>query len=400
MVKVYRNLRLLSLALVVVLSLGTLAGCSGKASRKTILVGASLSLSGNLARNGLDQQRGYELWRDAVNAAGGITGKKVELKVYDDNSDPQTAAKLYEKLITDDKVDLLIGPYGSSVTMAASTVAEKYKMVMVTPGASSKEIWERGYKYTFQMLTPARYQLHQALQLAKEKGYKTVAIVSADSAFPRDLANGAAASAVDLGLQVIFREEYPEKATDLSSLVMKLKKANADVLIAGSYLPDAVLLVRQMKEANYGPKMIQFGPNGPALPDFAKSLGAAAENTLGVSQWEPSATFPGSADFVKAFTAKYPNEMPSYSVAGAYAAGQILQKAIEKAGSLKQDQLLQALYAVDVTTIFGKFKVDQTGAQVAHEAVLIQIQKGAKKVVYPKTVAEADPVLPFPGWSK
>ncbi|MHB0884519.1 MAG: amino acid ABC transporter substrate-binding protein [Bacillota bacterium] len=398
--KVSRSLRLLSLVLVLALALGTLAGCSGKAARKTILVGASLSLSGNLARNGLDQQRGYELWREAVNAAGGINGKQVELKVYDDSSDPQTAAKLYEKLITDDKVDLLIGPYGSNVTMAASTVAEKYKMAMITPGASSKEIWERGYKYTFQMLTPARYQLHQALQLAKDKGYTTVAIVSADSAFPRDLANGAEQSAKDLGLNLVFKEEYPEKATDLSSLVMKLKRANPDVLIAGSYLPDSVLLTRQMKEAKFAPKMIQFGPNGPALPDFAKSLGNDANNLLGVSQWEPSAAFPGSKEFVKAFTAKYPGEMPSYSVAGAYAAGQLLQMAIEKAGSLKQDQIVQALYAMDVTTIFGRFKVDQTGTQVAHAAVLIQVQNGHKKVVYPADAAETAPVLPFPGWSK
>jgi branched-chain amino acid transport system substrate-binding protein len=394
--------RILCIVLIVAMSiLVTACGSSPQSAdeNKPIVIGASLSLTGNLARNGQDQQRGYEMWRDDVNKRGGILGRQVELKVYDDGSDPQTGVKLYEKLITDDKVDLLIGPYGSSVTMTASTVGEKYKMVMIAPGASSKEIWERGYKYCFQMLSPAREQLRPALQLAKEKGYTKIAIVSADSAFPKDLAHGALIAAEDFGLEVVLQEEYPEKTTDLSALVAKIKKADPDVLIIGSYLPDGIMLVKQMKEANVAPKMIQFGPNGPSLPDFVTSLGADAEYILGVSQWEPNEGFPGAKEFTEAYIAKY-NEKPTYSVAGAYAAGQILEQAIAEVGSLDQEKIREYLATADLTTTFGKFRVDETGAQVGHETMLIQILNGERVVVYPLETAQQEMILPFPGWKR
>jgi len=246
---------------------------SGSAeSAEPIILGAAVSLTGNLARSGLDQKLGYDLWKETVNAKGGILGRKVDLRIYDDRSEPMTGSKLYEKLISSDKVDLLVGPYGSGVTAAVSTAVEKHKMVMIAPGASSKEIWERGYKYVFQMITPARYQLTSSVEIAKNSGYKTFVVINADSAFPRDLAKGALEDIKTTGLKLLLHEEYPEKANDLSSLVLKIKAAAPDVLIAGSYLPDSVLFVRQAKAASLTPKMIQFGPVGPSIPDFVKSL--------------------------------------------------------------------------------------------------------------------------------
>ncbi len=363
-----------------------------------ILLGAAVSLTGNLARNGLDQRMGYELWQEQVNAKGGILGRQVQLKIYDDRSEPATGARLYEKLITDDKVDLLIGPYGSSVTAAVSTAVEKYKMVMIAPGASSKAIWERGYRYVFQMISPARYQLTSGLEIAKERGYNRVAVINADSAFPRDLADGALQDIKEMGLQLAMHEEYPEKIADMSSLVLKVKNSNPDLVIAGSYLPDGILLARQAKSANLAPKMIMYGPVGPSLPDFVKSLGDTANGLMGVSQWEPSAKYPGSPELVKAFQQKFPNESISYSVASAYSSCEVLRQAVEKAGSLDQDKIRQEILAMDVMTPFGHFKVSPEGAQVGHKTVIVQVQNGERLVVFPPEAAEASLQLPFPGW--
>ena len=367
-------------------------------SAEPIILGAAVSLTGNLARSGLDQKLGYELWKDWVNAKGGILGRKVDLKIYDDRSEPMTGAKLYEKLITSDKVDLLIGPYGSGVTAAVSTAVEKHKMVMIAPGASSKEIWERGYKYVFQMITPARYQLTSSVEIAKNSGYKTFAVINADSAFPRDLAKGALEDIRNAGLKLLLHEEYPEKANDLSSLVLKIKAEAPDVLIAGSYLPDSVLLVRQARAANLIPKMIQFGPVGPSIPDFAKSLGDLSNNLLGVSQWEPSVKYPGSPEMVAAFKKKFPNEEADYSVAAAYSSCEVIRMAVERVGGLDQGKLRQAILAMDVTTPFGRFKVGPTGDQVGHLTVLVQVLKGERVVVWPAEAAVQKIVLPFPGW--
>ncbi len=373
--------------------------CLGSAeSAEPITLGAAVSLAGNFARSGLDEKMGYELWKDDVNAKGGILGRKVELKIYDDRSEPMTGAKLYEKLITSDKVDLLVGPYGSSVTAAVSTVVEKHKMVVIAPGASAKEIWERGYKYVFQMMTPARYQLTSSIEIAKAKGYKTFAVVIADSAMSRDLAKGALEDIKNAGLKLLLYEEYPEKANDLSSLVLKIKAAGPDVLIAGSYLPDSVLLTRQAKAANLAPKMFQFGPAGPSIPDFVKSLGDLSNNLLGTSQWEPTVKYPGSPEMVAAFKKKFSNESADYGMAAAYSSCEVLRMAVEKTGSLDQEKLRQAILSMDVMTPFGRFKVSPAGDQVGHLTVLVQVLNGDRVVVWPSDAAVQKIVLPFPGW--
>ena len=367
-------------------------------SAEPIVLGTAVSLTGNLARSGLDQKLGYELWKDAVNERGGILGRRVDLKIYDDRSEPMTGAKLYEKLITSDKVDLLIGPYGSGVTAAVSTAVEKHKMVMIAPGASSKEIWERGYKYVFQMITPARYQLSSSVEIAKAKGYKTFVVINADSAFPRDLAKGGLEDVKNAGLKLLLHEEYPEKANDLSSLVLKIKAAAPDVLIAGSYLPDSVLLIRQAKAADLVPKMIQFGPVGPSIPDFVKSLGDLANHLLGVSQWEPSVTYPGSPEMVASFKRKFPNESADYSMAAAYSSCEVMRMAVEKVGRVDQEKLRQTILSMDVMTPFGRFKVGPAGDQVGHLTVLVQVLNGERVVVWPAEAAVRKIVLPFPGW--
>ena len=156
-----------------------------------VRIGASISLTGRYDRTGKEMQNGFEVWRDGVNAKGGLLSRQVELVIYDDQSDPETAARLYEKLISEDKVDLSIGPYSSPVTLPASTVAEKYGYPMIASGASDTSIWTRGYKNVFGIYTGAPYYLDGAVDIASKNGYRTVAIVNENSAFAKDTVSGA-----------------------------------------------------------------------------------------------------------------------------------------------------------------------------------------------------------------
>jgi branched-chain amino acid transport system substrate-binding protein len=374
----------------------TLAGVAA-ASAEDVVVGASVALTGKYSRTGQEQLNGFEMWVEDVNARGGILGRKVRLVHYDDESKPDTAARLYEKLITDDKVDLLFGPYSSGVTMAASTVAEKHGFPMVSTGASSSEIWSRGYKNIFGLYTPANTYMDQILELAKEKGLKKVALLYADTAFPRDVAAGVKATTARLGMDLVFEEEYGKASTDFAAMILKMKTKKPDVVIGGSYLPDSTAFMRQAKENRLYAKIFAFAV-GPGLPDFGPNLGVDAEGVMGNTQWEATLNIPGAKEFGERYAEKYGHE-PGYHAAGGYGAGQVLEAAVAKAGSLDRDKIRQALVGLDTTTIFGRYKVDATGQQVGKPGYSIQWIGGVRHVVLPPDVATATLVYPFKDWA-
>ena len=365
---------------------------------KDIVVGTSVALTGKYARTGQDQLNGFSMWMEEVNARGGLLGNKVRLVHYDDESKPETGAKLYEKLITDDKVDLLIGPYSSAVTKAASTVAEKYNFPMVSSGDSDSEIWRRGYKNIFGLYTPANTCMDQILEFAKSKGLKRVALVYENTDFPRDVANGVKAKVKALKMNLVFEEEYGKASTDFSSMIVKMKSKKPDVVIGGSYLPDSTAFMRQAKENRFYARMFAFAV-GPGLPDFGQNLGLDAEGVMGNTQWEPTLNIPGAKDFAERYIEKYGAE-PGYHAGGGYGTGQVLEAAIKKAGSLDKDKLRQALLQLDTTTAFGRYKVDSTGQQIGKPGYSIQWINGVRQTILPESAATAKPVYPFKDWSK
>ena len=365
---------------------------------KDIVVGTSVALTGKYARTGQDQLNGFSMWVEEVNARGGLLGNKVRLVHYDDESKPETGAKLYEKLITDDKVDLLIGPYSSAVTKAASTVAEKYNFPMVSSGDSDSEIWRRGYKNIFGLYTPANTCMDQILEFAKSKGLKRVALVYENTSFPRGVAAGVKTKAKQLGMQIVFEEEYGKASTDFSSMIVKMKSKKPDVVIGGSYLPDSTAFMRQAKENRFYARMFAFAV-GPGLPDFGQNLGLDAEGVMGNTQWEPTLNIPGAKDFAERYIEKYGAE-PGYHAGGGYGTGQVLEAAIKKAGSLDKDKLRQALLQLDTTTAFGRYKVDSTGQQIGKPGYSIQWINGVRQTILPESAATAKPVYPFKDWSK
>jgi branched-chain amino acid transport system substrate-binding protein len=365
---------------------------------KDIVVGTSVALTGKYARTGQEQLQGFQMWVEEVNARGGLLGQKVELVYYDDESKPETGAKLYEKLITDDKVDLLIGPYSSAVTMAASTVAEKHNFPMVSSGASSSEIWERGYKNIFGLYTLAELYMDQILELAKSKGLKKVALVYENTAFPRSVGVGVKSKAKELGMEVVFEEEYGKASLDFSSMIIKIKAKKADIVIGGSYLPDSTAFMRQAKENRLYVKIFAFAV-GPGLPDFGTNLGLDAEGVMGNTQWEPTLKLPGAKEFGEKYKLRHGHD-PGYHAGGGYGAGYVLEAAVKKAGSTDRDKVRAALFALDTVNAFGRFKVDATGKQIGKPAYAVQWLSGERHIVLPEEAATAKVTYPFKDWNK
>src|SRR6266487_5240789 len=208
------------------MTLVALAGSTGALAQAPIKIGASLSLTGTYAQPGSYQKEGYELCQDHLNAKGGLLGRKIEFVFYDDQSMPATGVRLYEKLITEDKVDAVMGPYSSPITEAVANVSEKYQKVMVSPLAATTSIFKKGRKYIFMVISPAEAYLEGLVDMAAKRGLKTIAIVNEDTLFTKASAVGVAEIAKKKGLQVVFQEAYPKGNTDFSALLTKLKAAN------------------------------------------------------------------------------------------------------------------------------------------------------------------------------
>jgi len=364
-----------------------------------IKIGASMSVTGTYAKPGTYQKQGYDVCIDELNAKGGILGRKVELVIYDDQSAPATAVRLYEKLITEDKVDAVMGPYSSAVSEAVANVTEKYKKVMVAPLAATTSIFKKGRKYIFMVITPAENYLDGLIDMAAKRGLKTVAIINEDTLFPKASASGTAEAAKKRGMQVVLQEAYPKGNTDFSALLVKIKAANPDVIAAGTYFDDAVAITRQMKELNVNPKMFGLTVGGD-LPEFYDLLRQNAEYVYGSTQWDESLPYPGQKEFLAAYKAKFKGQEPSYHTAAGYAGCLIYAEAVKKAGTLDADKVRDQLLKMEIKTAFGEYKVEPDGFQIAHKMVMLQWQDGKRMVVWPDDLANGKMRYPTPEWGK
>jgi branched-chain amino acid transport system substrate-binding protein len=367
---------------------------------KVVLVGGAISQTGRFAEPAGRQVNSIKMWVDQVNGRGGLLGHKIELLLLDDKSDTQTAVKLYEKLITEDKVDVLLAPYSSAITEAVANINERYKMPFVAYGAASSPIWEKGRKYIFNIVAVAEDYQKGAVHLAGQVGVKKIAIIGEDSLFPRQSGIGAKQWAAKLGLQVALEENYPQKQTDFTALLQKIKASGAEAIMSNSYFADAAAQVRQMRELNLNFKLFS-STVGPGLPNFAEQLGSTAEYVLGYSQWEPVPEIlkhPGMKEFIAEYEKRY-GEKPNYHAGGTYGALQVTEAALKAAGSFDNEKLREALASIEATTIFGRYKVNEKGMN-DHEGLTFQILQGQRRIVFPEKWAETKAKLPMPEWSK
>ncbi|MCC5880967.1 MAG: amino acid ABC transporter substrate-binding protein [Idiomarina sp.] len=356
-----------------------------------IRIGATMSQSGAYATQGRAAKNGYRLCERDLNASSGVLGRQVEFVIHDDESDSEKVQALYESLISETEVDLIIGPYGSTLTEALAPVTEAHRMVHITPLAATSSIWEQGREYLFMVLPPAELFLAGLIDLADAQGYQRVAVLHEDALFPQAAAQGARDEAEERGMQVVSFASYPSGQTEFDAMVEQLAADEVEVLaMAASNLDDFVKVQRALKA--HGVELKMFGTSG-AVQEFADALGNDADGVFGLSAWEPSAPNPGADEFTAAYQQKF-GQAPAFHSAGAYASCQLLAQAVEQAGSLEQDAIRRALLDLDTTTVFGGFKVDERGYQIAHEGLFIQWQDGHKEVVWPSEVATSEPRWP------
>jgi branched-chain amino acid transport system substrate-binding protein len=273
-------------------------------------------------------------------------------------------------------------------------------MPFVAYGAASSPIWEKGRKYIFSIVAIAEDYQKGAVHLAKQIGVKRIAIIGEDSLFPRQSGIGAKHWADKLGIQVVLQENYPQKQTDFTALLQKIKAAGAEAIMSNSYFADAAAQVRQMRELNLNFKLFS-GTVGPGLPKFAEQLGDSAAYILGFSQWEPLPDIlkhPGMKEFIAEYKQRY-GEEPNYHAGGTYGALQVTEAAVKKAGTFDGQKLRDTLASIDMTTVFGHYKVNDKGMN-QHEGLTFQILQGKRRIVYPEKWAETKARLPMPEWDK
>lgn len=365
-----------------------------------IRIGASVSTSGTNGRTGLYQQEAFKLWEAQKNADGGLLGRPVEFVIYDDQSDPTTGARLYEKLITEDEVDLVLGPYASGVTQAVAQVTEQYGQPLLVAGASANSIWESGHQMVFGVYSVAGdYFKDIVTNIAPAQGFTTAAVIYEDAVFPMSTGEGAVAWCEEAGIEVVLEESYPQKATDVSGVLTKIRDLAPDMLIGGSYLPDSVLIQRQAKDLKLDCKLYTYSV-GAAQPDFVETLGADADWVLGPSMWEPEVETPGNKEFFDAYVEMFDRE-PDYHAATGYAGCQILEMAVTNVGELDLDAIADELFGLEMENILpGGYKVDETGKQTGHIPLTVQWQGGEKFIVAPEGLTTGEIDLPTPAWDE
>lgn len=413
--------RFISILLVLVLLTTLVAACAQAPTPtptiKKVLIGFTASDTGRLNVESKKQIQGLQLWLDDVKKAGGIKLKDgsmllPEIKSYDDESSTDRVQALYTKLINDDKVDFLISPYSSGSAKSAAVVSEQYGKIMITAGAADDATMEQGFKNTFQMYTPASRYLTGAIDMLGklDPSAKKIALVHEKDSFSTSVAKATEPYAKSKGYEVVIFEGYDTGTTDFAPFINKIIAATPDAIVGGGHFADGTTFAKQLYEKRVAARMIALLV-APPEPKFTE-IGDAAEYIVGPSQWEPQVTFSAeaakaaglawyglsAADFTKEFTAKF-NEEPSYHAAGGYAAGLILQKGIEDAGSTDPEKVRAALDKMDLLTFYGRVKFSTEakthGKQVAHDMVYMQWQKDAsgklaKQMVWPLEAKTAD----------
>lgn len=387
-----------------------------------LTIGYTSSVTGSAETTSGRQTRGFRLWMDQINAAGGIAlsdGTVVTFAEvsYDDESSADRVQELYTRLITEDNADLLISPYGSGPTASAAVIAEQYGKVMITTGAASDATYKQGYTQVFQLYTPASRYLTGAVDLlrATDPSVTKVAFVYENDKFSTDVVTAARDYAESLGYEVVLFEGYDTGTTDFGPFINKIVDSGAQALMGGGHFQDGSTFARQLFEKAAGIAYVTLLV-APPEPDFA-ALGDAALGIIGPSQWEPLATFtpesaavagytwfgPLGTEFVDAYTAAY-NEEPSYHSAGGYAAGLVLEQAIRTADSVDPAAIKTALESMNLLTFYGAVQFDTTaeahGLQIGHSMVYIQWQKDdagnlLKQVVWPMEGATAPLLYPI-----
>lgn len=391
----------------VALALGLGSGVS-QAADSQIVLGASVQLTGPVANTGRYYKDAYQLAVDQINRKGGVTigGKKytLALKIYDNQSDVNLSVRQYTQLVTQDKVNFLLGPFASNFALADSAVSEKYQVPMVQGGGASDQIFSRGFKYVFGTLAPASDYFGSTIKMFNQlkPEPKKVALLYADDAFDVSVAKGTRPLLKDAGADTVLDERYSSNASDFNTLLSQIKAKQADAVLVAGHETEILNFIRQAKSLDVSPKFYSFTVGVPS-EDFRKALGKDADYAFGMTAWLPSENlkddwFGDAAQFAKSWGAQYRYE-PDYHAASGVADVETIVKAIEKAGTLDPKAVRNALAASDFDSLYGHIKFAENG-QIHLDQTVIQVQNGKPAAIFDGSKFLTQPQYPMPDWSK
>lgn len=405
------NLRNTLLSAATVFAFGSVASAM---ECDTITLGSAISLTGKYATNGVHAQNGYEFAITKIAENGGIKmGDKCynfEVIYYDDESKGDRGATLAERLISQDGVQYMLGPYSSGLTKAIAPVTEKYQIPMVEAEGASRSLFNKGYKYLFAVLSTSEQYLASAITLAAEKAQETgkdpsevtVAIAVENDPFSLDIRAGVLEDASKYGMQIVVDEKLPRDLSDMTAILTKVKLVKPDVLIVSGHSKGAATAVRQIGEQKISAPMIAVTHCEAA--DVTGNFGDFAENILCSTQWAETLTyedpiFGSAANYDTEFKAAYPeyaDKQVPYQTAQASAAVYVFKDAFERAGSLDKEAVRDAISETDLATFYGQIRFSEAGNNIAKPMVLRQIQNGQYNVVAPSAFASHDLIWPRP----
>ena len=366
-----------------------------------IHIGATVSQTGHFSSEIGPFEKLMNAWADTVNEEGGIMleehGKKVPVKftVYDDKSDQATARKYYERLVTVDKVDLLLGPYSSPLTFAASTAAENRKVPFIAICANSPKIYTRGYEWIVSVIDIGPRYTYRYWEMIEEEGKaKSVSFVVEDTIHPLGVFEGSKKLAEEAGLSVLSEDIVPADTRDFTPVITKLTKADADIVYVSSNIPFAVNFMKQAREMKLNPKEYHCIHHSGVFKD---PLGETAELVVGQSYWVKGMEL-GDTGLITGVLEKAGISEPMYPWSPAYvAAFQIVEAALEKAGTLEKAKVMETLKSLEVQTVLGKANFHETGYGSIN-TYPSQIQDGVYKIIYPPAVATGEHIYPREPW--
>ncbi len=370
-----------------------------------IVLGSAISLTGKYATNGVHAMNGYDFAIQKIKENGGVEvgGKCYNFSViyYDDESKGDRGATLAERLINQDKVQYMLGPYSSGLTKAIAPVTEKYQIPMVEAEGASRSLFNKGYKYLFAVLSTSEQYLASAITLAAEKAEEsgkaasdvTVAVAVENDPFSLDIRAGVIEDAERYGMKIVVDEQLPRDLSDMSSILTKVKLIKPDVLVVSGHSKGAATAVRQIEEQNVKVPMIAITHCEAA--DVTGNFGEAANDILCSTQWAETLSysdeiFGTAANYEQEFKAAYPEyterKVP-YQTAQASAAVYVFKDAFERAGTLDKEAVRDAIAETDLSTFYGEIRFSEAGNNIAKPMVLRQIQDGEYNVVAPSAFA-------------
>ena len=395
----------------IALILGSTSISFSKVVGDKIILGAAVSLTGKYSTNGKHTQNGYNMAVERINSMGGVKvgGKTYKFDIiYDDESNSGRAAQLAERLIKQDGVHYMLGPYSSGLTKAMAPVTEENKIPMVEANGASRSLFTKGYKYLFAVLSPANQYLEVAIDLAVEKngGPVVIAMAFEQDAFSQDVRLGIVDAAKRTGSKIIIDDKLPKELNDMAATLAKVKATNPDVLVISGHSKGALTAIRQIAEMKIDVPMLAMTHCDASK--LAKQHGKNSEYALCAAQWHKELSysdefFGNGIKFDKDFNALY-GYAPPYQAAESAAALLVFKDAFERANSTDKEKVRDALAKTDMETFYGNVKFGDGGQNIAKPMVLFQVRcEGdtcANKLVAPTKWASHKLVHPIPKWSE